>query len=152
MPPESTATPDWTIYAPDLGDLYGGLIRSLLLFAILVAVGVWLSRRRGETDARLRVVLPMLVYFGALLSLISAGGNYLSTLKYPELAFSATRLSVDGEEFPMPRPNAVRIESVTDRLTRKQSNILLLQLDERRTLALPEDRYPTREIYTRIVK
>lgn len=134
-------TNGWEVFTPDLGDLWVGLGGSLFLFLALAIGGFILYGRKSE-DARVKVVLPMLLYMGALLALVSAGGHLLTSMKYPEISISKTRLAVDGKEYPRPRRDALRIETVDDRLTREQNQILLLKLGDGKTLALPDNRYP----------
>lgn len=136
---------NWTVYIPEMGDLWMGLITSLVVFLLFAVGGVLLYRGKSK-DARMKVVVPMLCYVAALLALVSAGGHYLTTMKYPELAIGPARMAVNGEQFPLPRPNDLRLENVSVGLDGRSGQILMLQLGGGRTLALPDDRYPVVEI------
>lgn len=134
------------MFNPDTTDLWMGLIGSMVLL-IAFAIGGFMLYNKKTADARLKVVLPMLFYMAALLALVSVGGHYLSMQKYPKIGLSKTKLMVADETFPLPRANSLRIESVEDRLTREVRQILMIQISgTQRTLALPDDRYPVKEL------
>lgn len=141
----------WSVFNPDLSDLWVGLTTSAVLF-VAFAVAGYLLYGSKQKDARLKVVLPMLCYIACLLALMSLGGHYLSTFKYPEIAVNATKIRIDGKTMPRPRPNDIRLETVNAALTGDASQILLLQLGGGKTIALPDNRYPVREIMNILTK
>lgn len=139
------------VFTPELSDLWTGLIASAALFLAFAVAGLMLYGKKSD-DARVRVVLPMLCYMAALLALVSAGGHYLTVLKYPEIGFNKFEIYVDGEPYRKPRPGDVRVESVNDQLTGATNQILLVQIDGQKTLALPGNRYPIKEIMQLVKK
>ncbi len=142
---------NWTVFEPELGDLWFGIIASAVLFVVF-AIGGFLLYGSKNKDARLKVVVPMLCYIAGLLALVSAGGHYLTMLKYPEVALSASKIRVDGEEGSRPRPDRIRLETVNAALTGEASHILMIQLSGGKTIALPDDRYPVPEIMNLLTK
>lgn len=144
-------TAGFEVFTPQLSDLWVGFGASVALF-VAFAIGGFMLYGRKTDDARVKVVLPMLMYMASLLALVSIGGHFLSIQKYPIVEISPTKIRVDGELYPRPRPDALRVETVEDKLTQKKSQILLLYLKGQQTIALPESRYDVREMLSLLKK
>jgi len=132
------------VFHPVTSDLITGMVISLLLVVIFAIVG-WRLGSSKHPDPRRRIVLPMLFYFGSLIAFISLAGNLLAWNKYPVLEIGTDKMVLNGVSYPLARANDLRIESATTPLGRK-TQILLLQTPEKKTFALPGDRYPIPEI------
>jgi len=132
------------VFSPETADLTGNITicGALLLGCILAG---WRLSRGGGGDPRRRIILPMLFYFGGLLSLMALGGNWLKLNKFPVLEVAAAGITVDGTEYPLPSRGDIRIENVKGS-DNKTIQLMLLQLPSGKTLAFPSNRYPVPEI------
>ena len=137
-------------FAPELGDLY----TSVLLFGgvfIALVVGAVVAGRRTGGDARRRVLLPMLLYFGSLLALMGALGTLWTLMKFPVVEITASRFIVDGTSYPPPRGQNIRFEdSPAAGSLGGGGRVLLVQTKDRRTWAFPGERYDVQGMYRRM--
>lgn len=128
-------------FHPQLGDLYTTLAICGMAFLGLAFLAYRLGQNR-HPDPRKRVLLPMLAYFVALLALMGALGAFWSLFKFPTLEVRGRQAIVlDGREYRFPRAGHVRLETSGDQ------RLLLLQTEDRRSWAFPEDRYALSELY-----
>ena len=137
--------PTTTVFAPDLGDVYTAMVLCGLGFIALVFVAFRLGKI-DSPDPRKKVLLPMLAYFMALLTLMGFLGSSWSLFKYPTVELTPTAFIVDGNTFPKPRPNEFRLESYASSGLGDGGRVLLVQIKDRKTLAFPEDRYPINQM------
>lgn len=126
-------------FTPLVTDLWLAVAACLALVVVFIVVG-WRLSTAATKDPRQKVVLPMLLYFAAMLAFMGAAGNGFSILKYPTITIQGRRIAIDGEEFPMPRKDALRMERASGGLG-GENHILLLRVASGKTYALPEDRY-----------
>lgn len=133
----------YQLFAPDVSSLLWAVGLCTVL-VIMLAIAGWKLSSAGGSDQRKTVVLPMLFFFGAMLALMGAAGNFLTYLKFPVLEVSERNIRVDGQEYPRPRKDAVRTERVNG--LGGESQLLLLQIPTGKTYAFPDDRYPVNEI------
>ena len=135
-----------TEFLPKLGDLYATLAFCGLGFAVMVYLAVRAGQGKNA-DPRRRVLLPMLAYFGALLALMAFLGAFWSTFKYPPVVMTATTMTIGGERYPLPRLTNVRLESVGKGVN-TTGRVLLLQTQDRKNWAFPDDRYEVTRMYS----
>ena len=129
-----------TVFTPQLGDLYLMLALGGAVFTVFVFLAYRLGGR-PHPDPRRRVLMPMLLYFFALLCLMATAGAFWSTFKYPEVTIGKQHLTIDGERYPRPRRSEVRFEQYGESGLGGPNRVLLVQTRDKRTWAFPEDRY-----------
>jgi hypothetical protein len=127
-------------FSPQMGDIYLMAAVCGALFIILVWLAFRLNKNK-HPDPRRRVLMPMLSYFMALLALMGFLGSFWSVFKYPEVKVANERLLIGSEDFPMPKPSEMRLESYTGSGLGPATRVLLVQTKDRRTWAFPADRY-----------
>lgn len=135
-----------TEFVPILGDLYATLAFCGLGVAVMVYLAVRASQG-NDTDPRRRILLPMLAYFGALLALMAFLGAFWSTFKYPKVVMTPTTMTIGDERYPLPRLTSVRLESVGKGVN-TTGRVLLLQTQDRKNWAFPDDRYEVTHMYS----
>lgn len=133
------------VFQADNSDLWTYALLCSAATLLFVLMAIWLNKEKSA-DPRRRVLLPMLLFFGALLTFMGAAGNFLSLTKYPSLAVAATEIRLDGEVFPFPRRDAIRIEKISGGLGGERL-ILFLQTPAGKTYAFPDQRYPVQAIW-----
>jgi len=115
------------------------------IFVLLVWLALRLNKNK-HPDPRLRVLMPMLAYFMALLALMAFLGSFWSLFKYPTLEIAAKEMIIDGERNRLPNASNVRLETYESGGLGPSTRVLLVQTKDRKTWAFPEDRYPVNEI------
>ncbi len=134
------------LFQATTSDLWTWVLLSLFAFLVLSFVAFRLGKEPAS-DPRRRVVLPMLLFFAALLCLMTAAGNFFSLTKYPDLAVvSPTEIRLGKQIFPFPRRDAIRMEKVSGGLGGEHL-LLLLQVSNGKTYAFPEERYDVEAIW-----
>jgi len=121
----------------------------LTICGVVFILFVWLAVRLNKNkhpDPRRRVLLPMLAYFMALLSLMCFFGSFWSLFKYPTLEITATEMIIGGESNRLPSASNVRLETYESGGLGPSNRVLLLHTKDRKTWAFPEDRYPVNDI------
>lgn len=136
---------DPRVFVPQLGDIYSMLAICGVGFVALVFLA-WRLSKIKSVDPRRRVLLPMLAYFMALLALMAFLGSFWSLFKYPEVTITDRTFQVGEEEFPRPRKSEIRLENYTSSGLGDGGRVLLIQTQDRRTWAFPQDRYPINEM------
>lgn len=128
-----------------MGDVYGMMMVCGAAFVLLVWLAIRLNKNK-HPDPRRRVLMPMLSYFMALLTLMAFLGSFWSLFKYPTLEITETQMIIDGEASPLPARSNVRLENYSSTGLGPSTRVLLVQTRDRKTWAFPDDRYPVNEI------
>lgn len=134
-----------TDFSPQLGDLYTLIAIYATAFVGLTFAAFRIGKNR-HPDPRRRVLLPMLCYFLALLALMGLLGSFWTVFKFPTVVVTDRQIILDDQAFPRPNPRDLRLENNSGAGTRQSTRVLLLQTEDRRTWAFPEDRYPVNEM------
>ena len=139
---------DGSVFSPALQDLYLTMIACTAGIAVMVYLGLRAGRQTTR-DPRRRVLLPMLAYFAGLLFLMALLGAFWTSLKYPVVTIAGTTMTIDGREYAVPSPTAIRLERVGKGINIDET-VLLLQTRDRRNWAFPENRYDVNTMYRQL--
>ncbi|PPK84396.1 hypothetical protein CLV84_4166 [Neolewinella xylanilytica] len=134
-----------TQFSPALQDLYLTMAGCVAGIGVMVFLAVR-ANKQPSRDARQRVLLPMLAYFAGLLFLMALMGAFWTAMKYPVVAITGKVMTIDGEAYPVPSPQTMRLERVGRGINTDQT-VLLLQTRDRRNWVFPENRYDVQAMY-----
>ena len=118
-----------------------------LLCAVLLAVAQVLQLRNKNIERNRRIVLSMLLFFGAVIALLSAGGMALNAYKFQRVAVSPSGVTIGKKEIPFSNLRGYLIREdreqswVNSNIQNKAVRSLVLEEKNGKTHLLPEEYY-----------
>lgn len=125
---------------------WGGMVLSLLT-GLLLIVGQVLQLRNKNMERNRRIVISMLLFFGAVIALLSAGGIAINAYKFQRVTVSASAISIGKKEIPYSNLRGYLIREdreqswVSSGIQKKAVRSLVLEEKNGKTYLLPEEYY-----------
>lgn len=118
-----------------------------LLSAVLLVIAQVLQLRNKNIERNRRIVFSMLLFFGAVIALLSAGGIAINAYKFQRVTVSASAISIGKKEIPYSNLRGYLIREdreqswVNSDIQKKAVRSLVLEEKNGKTYLLPEEYY-----------
>ncbi len=126
----------------------------LVLFAVLAAVaGLALKGYVGQSmDRNRRMLLAMLLFFGAMISLFTSAGMFINSAKFRQVAVHASGISIGKHLIPFSDMRGYLIREdrsqswVNPNMVKKTVRSLVIEEKTGKTHLLPEEYYDLKQL------
>lgn len=118
-----------------------------LLSAVLLAIAQVLQLRNKNIERNRRIVFSMLLFFGAVIALLSAGGVAINAYKFQRVTISPTGIALGKKEIPFGQLRGYILREdreqswVNSNIQKKTVRSLVLEEKNGKTHLLPEEYY-----------
>lgn len=118
-----------------------------LMVAVLLVAAQVLQLRNKNMERNRRIVLSMLLFFGAVIALLSAGGIAINAYKFQRVTVSASAISIGKKEISFSELRGYLIREdreqswVSSDIQKKAVRSLVLEEKNGKTHLLPEEYY-----------